>query len=294
MSSANSWDALNAELWSAKMQVNLEKSLVAFAIARTELRDEIKGGDVIHRMYVSNVGTAAYTAGTDVVISGCTATDDTITIDQKYVSAFYIDDIEMLQASLNYAADLANDSAYQLRDLIDIAVLDNTNTVGVSALGVSGAATGAFVTGTTAAASLTAITATSATVIHVFNAATKWLRTGNVEQDGSWVAVISPAIAGLIELAAIGNGFNIADSSLKNGYAGDFLGFKIYVSNNLPTAKAYIGKNKCIDLIMQRAPKMDIKEEPRKLGKNFIASTVWGDGVLHKNLDRFLNVMITA
>ena len=45
---------------------------------------------------------------------------------------------------------------------------------------------------------------------------------------------------------------------------------------------------------MQRAPKMDIKEEPKKLGKNFIASTVWGDGVLHRNMDRFLNVMLTA
>jgi len=291
MATGSSWDALNREVWSAKMQVNLEKSLVAFKIARTELRDEIKDGDVIHRMYVSNVGTAAYVPGTDIVVTGATATDDTITIDQKYISAFYIDDIEMLQSSLDYASGLANDASYQLSNLIDTAVFENTNTIGVSALGISGAD---YVTGTTAAASLTAITATSATIIQVFNAATKWLRKGNVEQDGSWVAVIGPEVAGVIELAGIANGFNVADASLKNGYAGDFLGFHIYISNNLPTSKCYIGKSKCIDLIMQRAPKMDIKEEPKKLGKNFIASTVWGDGVLHRNMDRFLNVMLTA
>jgi len=291
MATGSSWDALNREVWSAKMQVNLEKSLVAFKIARTELRDEIKDGDVIHRMYVSNVGTAAYVAGTDIVVTGATATDDTITIDQKYISAFYVDDIEMLQASLNYASELANDASYQLSNLIDTAVLENTNTIGVSALGISGSD---YVTGTTAAASLTAITATSATIVQVFNAATKWLRTGNVEQDGSWVAVINPAVAGVIELAGIEKGFNVADASLKNGYAGDFLGFHIYISNNLPTSKCYIGKSKCIDLIMQRAPKMDIKEEPKKLGKNFIASTVWGDGVLHNNMARFLNAMLTA
>ena len=291
MATGSSWDALNREVWSAKMQVNLEKSLVAFKIARTELRDEIKDGDVIHRMYVSNVGTAEYDPGTDIVVTGATATDDTITIDQKYISAFYVDDIEMLQASLNYASELANDASYQLSNLIDTAVLENTNTIGVSALGISGSD---YVTGTTAADSLTAITATSATIVQVFNAATKWLRTGNVEQDGSWVAVIGPEVAGVIELAGISNGFNVADASLKNGYAGDFLGFHIYLSNNLPTSKCYIGKSKCIDLIMQRAPKMDIKEEPKKLGKNFIASTVWGDGVLHRNMDRFLNVMLTA
>jgi len=291
MDTGSSWDALNREVWSAKMQVNLEKSLVAFKIARTELRDEIKDGDVIHRMYVSNVGTAEYDPGTDIVVTGATATDDTITIDQKYISAFYVDDIEMLQASLNYASELANDASYQLSNLIDTAVLENTNTIGVSALGISGSD---YVTGTTAADSLTAITATSATIVQVFNAATKWLRTGNVEQDGSWVAVINPAVAGVIELAGIEKGFNVADASLKNGYAGDFLGFHIYISNNLPTSKCYIGKSKCIDLIMQRAPKMDIKEEPKKLGKNFIASTVWGDGVLHNNMARFLNAMLTA
>jgi len=292
MATGSSWDALNREVWSAKMQVNLEKSLVAFKIARTELRDEIKDGDVIHRMYVSNVGTAAYVPGTDIEVTGATATDDSITIDQKYISAFYIDDIEMLQASLDYASNLANDAAYQLRDLIDTAVLENTNTIGVSAFGTSGAAATTYVTGTTA--NMSAITATSATIIQVFNAATKWLRKGNVEQDGSWVAVIGPEVAGVIELAGISNGFNVADASLKNGYAGDFLGFHIYLSNNLPTSKCYIGKSKCIDLIMQRAPKMDIKEEPKKLGKNFIASTVWGDGVLHNNMARFLNAMLTA
>jgi len=34
----------------------------------------------------------------------------------------------------------------------------------------------------------------------------------------------------------------VADASLKNGYAGDFLGFHIYISNNLPTITIAGGK----------------------------------------------------
>lgn len=265
---------------------------MAFDIARTELRDEIQVGDEIHRMYVSNVGTAEYTPGTDVVITGVTATDDSISIDQKYVAPFYIDDVEMLQAKPKYAAELADDASYQLRDTIDTAVLDNASAVGVSALGTSGGSTGTFVTGTTAEVS--AITATSATIVNVFVSARKYLKKGNVEQNGDWVAIISPDVAALIDEVGIEKGFNVADSSLRNGYAGDFLGFHVYISNNLPDSTCYIGKNKCIDLIMQKAPTMEIKEEPKKLGRNFIAWTVWGDGVLTKNKDRFINAMLTA
>jgi len=291
MATGSSWDALNPEIWSAKMQVNLRKSLVAFDIARTELKDEISVGDVIHRMYVSTVGTVAYVPGTDIEVTGVTASDDSITIDQKYVAPFYVDKVEELQAKPQYASTLADDASYQLRDVIDTAVLANTSNA-ASALGTSTTVTGTFVTAATA--NISAITATSATIIQVFNTATKYLRQGNVEMEGDWVAVISPAVAGLIELIAIDKGFNIADASLKNGYAGDFLGYHIYISNNLPTSTCYIGKSKCIDLIMQKAPTMEIKQEPKKLGRNFIAWTVWGDGVLTKNKDRFINAMLTA
>jgi len=291
MATGSSWDALNPEIWSAKMQVNLRKSLVAFDIARTELKDEISVGDKIHRMYVSTVGTVAYVPGTDIEVTGVTASDDSITIDQKYVAPFYVDKVEELQAKPQYASTLADDASYQLRDVIDTAVLANTSNA-ASALGTSTTVTGTFVTAATA--NISAITATSATIIQVFNSATKYLRQGNVEMEGDWVAVISPAVAGLIELIAIDKGFNIADASLKNGYAGDFLGYHIYISNNLPTSTCYIGKSKCIDLIMQKAPTMEIKQEPKKLGRNFIAWTVWGDGVLTKNKDRFINAMLTA
>lgn len=291
MATGSDWNALVPEVWSAKMQSNLEKSLVAFDIARTELANELKVGDKIHRSYVSNVGTADYVPGTDIVITGITATDDFISIDHKKVAAFYVDDIEELQAKPHYAAELADDAAYQLRDAIDMSVLSHVNDA-ASALGVSGSATGTFVTGTTA--TLTGITATTATIIDVFSAARKYLRKGNVEEGGDWIAVLSPDVVELIEKVSIEKGFNAADASLRNGYAGPFMGFRIYISNNLPANRCYFGRNKMIDLILLRAPKMDIKQEPRKLGRNFIASTVWGDGVLTRNKERFINAMLTA
>lgn len=292
MATGSSLDALNPEMWSAKMQVNLRKSLVALDICSTALRDELRVGDIINKPYVTNVGTVTYTPGTDFAVTGISATQDGVTADVKQIAAFYVDDVWELQTHYGFAAELADDAAYQLRDLIDQLVLAYASGVGISALGTSGATTGTFLTGTTA--NVSAITATSATIVDVFIAARKYMRAGNVEEAGDWVSVISPEVASCIDQITIEKGFNIADASLRNGYAGDFLGFHIYISNNLPTSKCIFMKRGTIDLVLQSAPKMEIKEEPKKLGRNFVAWTVYGANVLHRNKDRIVSAMLTA
>ena len=292
MASGSSFDALNPEIWSIALQENLEKSLIALDICSTALRDELKVGDTIHKPYVSNISTVDYVPGTDFAVTGVTATDEGISASVKKIAPFYVDDVWELQANYDFAATLAADAAYQLRDQIDQLVLAYGSAIGISALGTSGADTGTFVTGTTA--DVSAITATSATIVDVFIAARKYLRAGNVEEAGDWIAVITQDIAGLIDRITTEKGFQIADASLRNGYAGDFLGFHIYLSNNLPTSKCIFGKRGSIDLVLQSAPKMEIKEEPKKLGRNFVAWTVYGAGILTRNKNRTINAMLTA
>jgi len=213
------------------------------------------------------------------------------------VAPFYVDDIWELQTNYSYAADLAADAAYQLRDNIDQLILAYGSAVGVSALGYSGAGATTFITtGTTA--NLTAIPATtggtSGSIERVFSQARRWLQSGNVTDAGDWIAVLPPSLIAKIGEYTADKGFNTADSILRNGFTGDFLGFHVYVSNNLPASKAIIGKKGAIDLILQSDIKMQIKEEPKKLGRNFIPWTVYGAGILTKNKLRTLNVMITA
>ena len=50
---------------------------------------------------------------------------------------------------------------------------------------------------------------------------------------GGRFSVVDPAMAAKIQKNLVANGFNIADSTLVNGFKGNFGGFDVYVSNNL-------------------------------------------------------------
>jgi len=285
---ANDTSALVPEVWSARMQIPLRKSLVALEVCNTDLRDELTYGDTIHMGYITEISAVDYTPGTELTPDALTATDDSITVDQRKAVPFYIDDTDKLQAKPDYAAAWAEDAAYQLRDAIDTAVLGEV-TAGVT-FGESTAATGTYITGS----ATQTITASSGIMIKVFADARAALRDMNVEEAGDWIAILEPATAAHLEVIAVDKGFNMADSTLKNGFAGSFMGFKIYVSNNLPSNHAYIGKAKQIDLVMQSAPKMDIDKANLLLGHYFIAWTMYGYTVFTKKAARFLDVDIVS
>ena len=161
------------------------------------------------------------------------------------------------------------------------------------------------------------ISASTGNIIDLYAGMTKVLRENNVEELGDWVSVISPRIASLIEIKAANTGFNVADATLKNGYAGDWMGFQVYISNNLPTGECsalsistlggptaagsattgtahYFGRRNSIDLILQRAPALEIRKPSNKIGANFITWTVYGAGITLKNRGRARNVTVTG
>lgn len=295
--STNDVSAITPEIWSTVLQVPLYKTLVAREIAGTELRDQLKYGDTIHVQYFTSLSAAAYVPGTPFALDDLDYITDTITVDNKYVVGFYVDDIEQLQANVSIAQSQIEEAAYQLRDKIDQQVLYNVS-AGVPM-------DDADMTGGTASA---LVTASSANIVNIFANARKNLRLNNIEEAGDWVAVVDPKWAYYIETKAVSSGFNVADSTIRNGYAGDFMGFKVYVTNNLatsatPSATAtrgistsgnmqdvYFGRRGQIKLIMQKEPTMQIKDVDDKLGKNFVWSTVWGDGTTTKSASRYLDV----
>jgi hypothetical protein len=121
----------------------------------------------------------------------------------------------------------------------------------------------------------------------------------NVKDNGDFVAVVTPAVASVIEQKAVASGFNVADSAFKNGYAGDFMGFKIYISNNLDTTTSsrthcYIGKAKQISLALQIAPTTQIDNDPVKFGKIVKILAVWGTKTFTQNSKRFFDLQVTV
>jgi outer membrane lipoprotein SlyB len=64
------------------------------------------------------------------------------------------------------------------------------------------------------------------------------LTANGCEMDKTWALVVSPKIASVIAQTVASDGFSLADLALKNGYAGNFAGYKVYSSNNVKHSRA--------------------------------------------------------
>jgi len=312
----NDVSAIQPELWSNMVQVPLYKSLVALEVANLRMSDTLKNGDTIHVPRFGSLSAQTYTPGTSVSATAQDwAFDNLIVSTYKHVT-FYVDDARSLTLNVDQARELATEAAYQLKDKIDQHVFANiTGTDGFFTadqkdLGL--------------ALTNTPVSAGSANIINVFAGARKFLREQNVEENSDWCAVVSPKVASYIETKAANVGFNVADATLRNGYAGDFMGFQVYISNNLPTGNmsalapaagstvsiaaglggpsganasgttpsraTYFGRKGTIDVALMRAPALEIRKKDDMIGSNFITWTVYGSALFNKNAQRGINL----
>lgn len=304
----NDVSAIQPELWSAMVQVPLYKSLVALEVANMRLSDTLRNGDTIHVPYFGSLSVATYTPGTTISATAQDwAFDNLVVSSYKHVT-FYVDDPRSLTINVDQARELATEAAYQLKDTIDQDVFKNIT----GADGFVPADDADILAG---GSNAKPVSAGTANIIQVFAGARKVLRNRNVEETGDWIAIVTPKIAADIEIKAATVGFNVADSTLRNGYAGDFMGFQVYVSNNLPSGKltalapgaggvtatglsattsksVYFGKKGTIDVAMLRAPALEIRKKDDMIGSNFITWTVYGSAVFTKNRSRGINMPI--
>lgn len=306
----NDVSAIIPELWSTMVQVPLYKSLVALDLVN--MRSEVaKYGDTIHIPRFGNLSATTYTPGTTISAVASDWAFDNLIVSTYLVAPFYVDDVHRVQANVDQARELATEAAFRIKNRIDTDVLKQiTGTEGFMP-----ADNADILAGTNGAP----VSAGSANIINVFAGARAFLRTHNVEEQGDWCAVVPPKIAQQIETKAATVGFNVADATLRNGYMGDWMGFQIYVSNNLPSGNlsaiapaagngiigglsganasgsttgraSYLGRKGTIDFAWQKAPAMEIKPKDDMLGANFIFWTVYGSVVTTKNRERGINL----
>lgn len=305
----NDVSAIQPEIWSSMVQVPLYKSLVALEVANMRFSDTLKYGDTLHVPYFGSLSAQTYTPGTTISATAQDwAFDNLIVSTYKHVT-FYVDDPRSLTINVDQARELATEAAYQLKDVIDQHVFANIT----GSDGFTPADDADLLGGTNAKP----VSAGTANIIQLFAGARKILRQRNVEETGDWVAVVTPTVAAYIEVKAATVGFNVADATLRNGYAGDFMGFQVYISNNLPSGKMtaiapgaggvtatglsattgksiYFGKKGTIDVAMLRQPALEVRKKDDMIGANFITWTVYGSTVLSKNRGRGINVPINA
>lgn len=300
------------ELWSSMVQVPLYKSLVALDVANMRLSDTLKYADTIHIPRYGSLSAQTYSPGSAITVTNQDWAFDTLVVSTYKHCSFYVDDPRALTLNVDQARELATEAAYQLKNKIDTDVFKNiTGTDGFMPADIVDIGLGS----TNGAP----VSATTANIINVFAGARKFLREHNVEETGDWCAVVSPKLAAAIEVKAANVGFNVADATLRNGYAGDFMGFQVYISNNLPTGNmsaiapaagngiigglsganasgttpgraTYFGKKNTIDVVMLAAPQLEVRKLSDRLGSNFITWTVYGSNVTYTNRERGINL----
>jgi len=212
---ANDFSNYIGEVWSKRVQNLLKRILVATQIASTEERSNLKKGDTVHRPYSSDLYAQDYTKGTDVTMLDVDTTDETITVDTTKVVPIYIDEVDNVQSFYKIADKQTSRAAYVLRNVIDQAVLAHTKDASNS--------------------SASLITLSTSNVVSSFSNVKADLVNNGVEDEMSWCAVVDPDTISILEQYFTGNGFKVADETIRNGYKGDFLGLKFYESTNIPT-----------------------------------------------------------
>ena len=143
-----------------------------------------------------------------------------------------------------------------------------------------------------------AIALTTTNIFTAFSRAKAKLRKTGVDIM-NMVAVVDSDVAAVIEEKAIGTGFSVADAAFKRGYAGDFNGIKVYVSEFIDTTTSsrkhcYFGENKQISLAMQIAPTTQIDNDPLKFGKIVKILSVFGTKTFTQKGKRFLDFQCTV
>lgn len=271
------------------MQENLYKELVALKVADVKLKSKLTHGLRVHFPMFGSLSATAYIKGTDVTVQALDSTDEYLDVDQQWESSFYLDTIDKRQnlySAMEAGVREATDSIRQQIEGDFFAEVLNANDT-VDAGDMSTGSDG------------DAIALTTTNVIEAFSVSRKKLLDNNVKDNGDFIAVVTPAVASVIEQKAVASGFNVADSAFKNGYAGDFMGFKIYISNNLDTTTSsrthcYIGKAKQISLALQIAPTTQIDNDPVKFGKIVKILAVWGTKTFTQNSKRFFDLQVTV
>jgi len=219
---ANALTAYNPEYWSKRSQELLKKILVGMKIANFEEREILANGDKLHRPFSSDPYVVNYVKGTAVTVQDISATDESLDVDQSKISPVYIDDIDIKQNKYQTADQIIDRQTHMLGRTIDHKILSQVTSANLD-----------VDDGNIGGTSGNPISLSSSNVMNTLTQLQVELAQNNVEKDRPWYVVLDPASIGVVQLSFIANGFNSADSTMKNGYVGDVLGFKVFESNAL-------------------------------------------------------------
>lgn len=223
---AQNLDAFIPELWSRRIQYLTKNALVATKICSFEEQPDLKYGDRIHRPYPNDLVVNDYVKYTDTKQQDLVGTDEYLDIDQSKEISFAIDEVDWIQMKYDLENSYVERAAYRLANDIDGKVLSEVSNANVSMdAGDIGGTPG------------NAIALTTSNCLNTIMTAGAKLAANGCEMDKTWALVIPHKWASIIGQTVAQDWFSLADLALKNGYAGNFAGYNVYASNNVPHSR---------------------------------------------------------
>jgi len=217
---AQNLDAFIPELWSRRIQYLTRNALVATQICSFEEQPDLKYGDRIHRPYPNDLVVNDYVKYTDTVQQDLVGTDEYLDIDQSKEISFAIDEVDRIQMKYDLENSYVERAAYRLANDIDGNVLAEVANAKVTCDGSDIGSSGS-------------IALSTSNCLNAIMTAGAKLTANGCEMDKTWALVVSPKTASVIAQTVAQDWFSLADLALKNGYAGNFAGYKVYSSNNV-------------------------------------------------------------
>lgn len=215
---ANTLTNLNAEWWQATIQFFLNNMLVAREICNTKEEALLTSGSSVNFPQVNDLTVSDYVQGTDVTPQALSASNSILTVNQSKIVSFIVDPVQEMQATSKYVTTMAQQAAFRLANEIDKQVLNDC-----AALAANTGALGSVST---------------STIFNALTSAYAALFYANATDRELWCVMDATRLSYLTQ-NFIANGFQQADKKLEDGFspfAGTANGFKIYVSNNIPSS----------------------------------------------------------
>jgi len=211
------YKATKPQIWANYSQKLLENSLVGKAIANYKTEANLSVGDTVNVPRISRPIVQNYKRGVDNDSQTVDSVLESLVVDQEKYVAMDLEDKDKKQSNNSLEEDIVDKLSYELRNDIDAHILGKT-TEAKYTFDNSGSP---YDLGST-------------DIQTIVSQSAGYLRRRKVEQDMPWVMVADPQTVESISNKMVADGFNKADTTLMNGYKGDFLGYKIFESTNLP------------------------------------------------------------
>jgi hypothetical protein len=227
----NSLTAFSPTYWSKRMGSKRYKQNFFRIFASFEEQPTLTDGQKVDRPYRSNVVVENYIKGTALSAQDLTATSDQLTVDTTKALLMYVDRIDKIQNKYDAAEAWIKEAMERLNNALDAKffyeILNANDTIDDGDIG-----------GTNA----NGITVTTSNVLNIFSAINMKMDANNLPQESRLFAISPQFKRKVIEYLA-GKQSLLGDKTGEIGNIGEYLGLKLYVTNNLTGSAQWVPAN---------------------------------------------------